>query len=667
MKKLLLLIALIPILLFGQTTPNLTQVANAGNTAGKVLKYNNNKVSTYDARSLTDKNYVDSIKAIIQSVITGGTGLSSATQGDIIYSSASNVWSKLAKDANATRYLSNTGASNNPAWAQVNLANGVTGNLPVTNLNSGTSASSSTFWRGDGTWSAPAGSSLTVGTTPIVSGTIGAMLFEGAGNVLQEDATNLFWDNTNNFLGLGINSSLGANLHIKGYGATSATTSFLVQNSTPITLFSITNDGNINAGISATQRLVIGQSNTFPSGANNTLLGFNIGGATLSGTDNVVVGGQAGAALTSGTNNTIVGQEAGLLLNSGLWNTLIGYQAGSALTTTSINSFIGYLSGAGATGTSNVGLGQGSLQGASSGSRNVAIGNLAMQNIANGDENQAFGYRAGQGVSTGSNSLFVGAFAGQYNTTQSNEFFVDNQDRTNRANTLTNSLMYGTFAATPASQILRINAYTQHNGRSFFGGTTAPTALVHMAAGTTAASTAPMKFTSGSLLTAAEVGAVEFLTDKAYLTITTGTARKEIALNDAALTSGTTPVATTNGRLTDGLILAHGTFTPTLTNVTNVAASTPNQCMYMRVGNTVTVSGSVSVDATGAGATELGISFPIASAVTSAFDGAGLGQASAADNSRLQADATNDRLMMTWTAVDISNVEWKFNAQYIIK
>jgi hypothetical protein len=46
------------------------------------------------------------------------------------------------------------------------------------------------------------GSGLTVGTTAITSGTIGRVLFEGTGNVLQQSA-NLFWDNTNNRLGIG--------------------------------------------------------------------------------------------------------------------------------------------------------------------------------------------------------------------------------------------------------------------------------------------------------------------------------------------------------------------------------------------------------------------------------------------------------------------------------
>lgn len=73
-------------------------------------------------------------------VAYGGTGLSSYTQGDLLYASGATTIAKLAKSTSSTRYLANTGTSNNPAWAQIDLSNGVTGTLPA--ANGGTSVTS---------------------------------------------------------------------------------------------------------------------------------------------------------------------------------------------------------------------------------------------------------------------------------------------------------------------------------------------------------------------------------------------------------------------------------------------------------------------------------------------------------------------------------------------
>jgi len=122
---------------------------------------------------------------------------------------------------------------------------------------------------------------------------------------------------------------------------------------------------------------------------------------------------------------------------------------------------------------------------------------------------------------------------------------------------------------TAGTERIRIDA----NGRVGIN-LTSMTAKLHIAAGSATAGTAPIKMVSGPLLTTAEVGAQEFLTDKYYGTITTGAARKEFTLNDIALTTGRIPFTTTNGRLTDSSNLQFASSTLTFGEAINLAVGT---------------------------------------------------------------------------------------------
>lgn len=77
--------------------------------------------------------------------------------------------------------------------------------------------------------------------------------------------------------------------------------------------------------------------------------------------------------------------------------------------------------------------------------------------------------------------------------------------------------------------------------------------------------------------------------------------------------------------ISDLPVLASGTWTPTLTNVANLDASTAHLCQYLRIGSIVHCSGQFDADATTAAVdTLLSISLPISSAFVASGNLAGV-------------------------------------------
>lgn len=107
-----------------------------------------------------------------------------------------------------------------------------------------------------------------------------------------------------------------------------------------------------------------------------------------------------------------------------------------------------------------------------------------------------------------------------------------------------------------------------------------------------------------------------------------------------------------------------GIWTPTLTNTTNVSASTAYTCQFSRVGDVITFSGRVAIDPTAAATTVLGMSLPVPFDVTSLTQIQGTFTDGAGQSGAIQGDTTNDRMTFTYVATALPNTAFSFSGSY---
>jgi hypothetical protein len=119
------------------------------------------------------------------------------------------------------------------------------------------------------------------------------------------------------------------------------------------------------------------------------------------------------------------------------------------------------------------------------------------------------------------------------------------------------------------------------------------------------------------------------------------------------------------------LNLASGTYTPTITNVSNAASIVASSAQYMRVGSVCTVSGQLTVSAAAFGEITLGLSLPIASSMASGrqLSGTAVRYASPGDAlilASIRADATNDRADLRTNATADTGIVLPYHFTYTI-